>query len=244
MSVASSGSNEVMEDPPRAVVTPRQDQPQASTSGPVVTSVSSTPTTTLKRPREATLAESDSMSSNTEDRAGPSGYQKKARTISSTEFLQVSIGGADVVEMSGAGVETSDPMLTSSSSRDVDQQVGTSSQLASSAGVATSSQKPQQMIQLGLGSRVELRKLPTVMQVPTSKLAEEDDDEWSRPYNVIDLTDESCDDSDDINADIFYQIIDWDKSLTEAISSSSTKRKIEEEIDKDNTKKRNKNHEI
>ena len=104
-------------------------------------------------------------------------------------------------------------------------------------------QKPQHMIQLG--SCVELRKLPTAMQVPTSKLAEEDDDEWSRPYNVIDLTDESCDDSDDINADIFYQIIDWDKSLTEAISSSSPKRKIEEEIDKDNTKKiRNKNHEI
>lgn len=134
MSVASSGSNEVMEDPPRAVVTPRQDQPQASTSGPVVTSVSSTPTTsgtsttasvqpTLKRPRESTLAESDSMSSNSEDRAGPSGYQKKARTISSTEFLQVSSGGAEVVEMSGAGVETSDSMLTSSSSRDVDQQV-------------------------------------------------------------------------------------------------------------------------
>merc|ERR1719270_2264513 len=104
VSVASSGSNEVMEDPPRAVVTPRQDQPQASTSGPVVTSVSSTPTTsgtttasvqpTLKRPRESTLAESDSMSSNSEDRAGPSGYQKKARTISSTEFLQVSSGGA------------------------------------------------------------------------------------------------------------------------------------------------------
>ena len=120
MSVASSGSNEAMEDPPRAVVTPRQDQPQASTSGPVVTSVSSTPTTsgtstavpttasvqpTLKRPREATLAESDSMSSNTEDRAGPSGYQKKVRTISSTEFQQVSSGGAEVVEMSG--METS-----------------------------------------------------------------------------------------------------------------------------------------
>ena len=61
-------------------------------------------------------------------------------------------------------------------------------------------QKPQHMIQLGLC--VELRKLPTAMQVPTSKLAEEDDDEWSRPYNVIDLTDESCDDSDDIIAGV------------------------------------------
>ena len=75
-------------------------------------------------------------------------------------------------------------------------------------------QKPQDMIQLG--SCVELRKLPTAIQVPTSKLAEEDDDEcdddeWSRPYNVIDLTDESCDDSDDINADIFYQIKQFSK---------------------------------
>ena len=44
----ASGSNEVSEDPPRAVIPPARlsDQPQASTSAPpVVTSVSSTPTT-------------------------------------------------------------------------------------------------------------------------------------------------------------------------------------------------------
>ena len=37
--------------------------------------------------------------SSSKERAGPSGYQKKARTISSTKFLQVTSGGAEVVEM-------------------------------------------------------------------------------------------------------------------------------------------------
>merc|ERR1719474_1372436 len=123
---------QVIEEAPRAVVTPRQDQPQASTSGPVATSVSSTPTTsgtspsvpttasvppTLKRTRDSVLAESDSISS-AEDRAGPSGYQKKARTISSTEFLQVSSGGAEVVEM--GGVSNSGEEMESDSSMHVD----------------------------------------------------------------------------------------------------------------------------
>ena len=61
--------------------------------------------------------------------------KKKAKTIFSTEFLQVSSGGAEVVEISGVWVMTNEPMLTTSS-RDVDQQVRTSSQVASSAGVA------------------------------------------------------------------------------------------------------------
>merc|ERR1712013_128384 len=119
---AAGGQPEQGEEPPRAVVTPRQDQPQASTSGPSAANLSnapstsgasghggaspSTPTTasvppTLKRPRDTTAPDSDSQSS-AEERAGPgSGYQKKARTISSTEFLQVSSGGAEVVEMGG-----------------------------------------------------------------------------------------------------------------------------------------------
>jgi len=117
----AAGGADQGEEPPRAVVTPRQDQPQASTSGPSAANLSnapstsgasghggaspSTPTTasvppTLKRPRENTAPDSDSQSS-VEERAGPSGYQKKARTISSTEFLQVSSGGAEVVEMGG-----------------------------------------------------------------------------------------------------------------------------------------------
>merc|ERR1711915_729790 len=126
------------EEPPRAVVTPRQDQPQASTSGPSASNLSnapstsgaaahggaspSTPTTasvppTLKRPRDTTAPDSDSQSS-LEDRAGPSGYQKKARTISSTEFLQVSSGGAEVVEM--GGVSNSGEEMESDSSMHVD----------------------------------------------------------------------------------------------------------------------------
>lgn len=162
------------EEPPRAVVTPRQDQPQASTSGPSAANLSnapstsgasghggtspSTPTTasvppTLKRPRDTTAPDSDSQSS-LEGLAGPSGYQKKARTISSTEFLQVSSGGAEVVEMGGVSgsqesmVESDSSMqvevgerreVGSSSSQGVDM-VGTSGEAASS-GVATSSQE-------------------------------------------------------------------------------------------------------
>ena len=49
------------------------------------------------------------MSSGNE-RAGPSGYQKKARTISSTKFLQVTSGGggAEVVEMGSSSQPDSD----------------------------------------------------------------------------------------------------------------------------------------
>lgn len=48
--------------------------------------------------------------------AGPSGYQqKKPRTISSTEFLQVSSGGAEVVEMSGVSGSGQDNMESDSS---------------------------------------------------------------------------------------------------------------------------------
>merc|ERR1712142_1097239 len=94
---AAGGQPDQGEEPPRAVVTPRQDQPQASTSGPSAANLSnapstsgaaahggaspSTPTTasvppTLKRPRDTTAPDSDSQSS-LEERAGPSGYQKK-----------------------------------------------------------------------------------------------------------------------------------------------------------------------
>ena len=165
----ASGSSDSSEDTPRAVITPRQDQPQASTSSPsVAVSVSSTPTTssstsgtnpgapttasvppTLKRPRDSTVTESDSVSSE-EDRAGPSGQQKKPRTISSTESFQVSSGGAEVVEMSGVAglgeIMESDSTgqerreVGSSSSVNVDL-VGTSGEIAASSGVATSSQE-------------------------------------------------------------------------------------------------------
>lgn len=170
----AAGGPDQGEEPPRAVVTPRQDQPQASTSGPSAANLSnapstsgasghggaspSTPTTasvppTLKRPRDSTAPDSDSQSS-VEDRAGPSGYQKKARTISSTEFLQVSSGGAEVVEMGGVSgsqetVESDSSMqvevgerreVGSSSSQGVDM-VGTSGEVAASSGVATSSQE-------------------------------------------------------------------------------------------------------
>jgi len=172
---SAGGQPDQGEEPPRAVVTPRQDQPQASTSGPSAANLSnapstsgasghggaspSTPTTasvppTLKRPRDTTAPDSDSQSS-AEERAGPgSGYQKKARTISSTEFLQVSSGGAEVVEMGGVSgsqenmVESDSSMqvevgerreVGSSSSQGVDM-VGTSGEAASS-GVATSSQE-------------------------------------------------------------------------------------------------------
>ena len=167
VSVASASSDS-SEDTPRAVITPRQDQPQASTSSPAVaTSVSSTPTTsssssqsganpaapttasvppTLKRPRDSTLAESDSVSS---EEAGPSGQQKKPRTVSST--FQVTSGGAEVVEMSGVSgsVENMESdssggqerrEVGSSSSVNVDL-VGTSGEMAASSGVATSSQE-------------------------------------------------------------------------------------------------------
>ena len=116
----ASGGSDQGENPPRAVVIPRQDQPQGSTSGPSAAPLSNAPSTSgasthgggspsapttasvppiLKRPRDTTAPDSDSQSS--DDRAGPSGYQQKARTISITEFLQVSCGGAVVVEMEG-----------------------------------------------------------------------------------------------------------------------------------------------
>jgi len=132
----AAGADQGEIEPPRAVITPRQDQPQASTSGPNQAALSNAPSTsgasghggaspsipttasvppTLKRPRDSTAPDSDSQSG--EERAGPSGYQKKARTISSTEFLQVSSGGAEVVEM--GGVSGSQETVESDSSMQV-----------------------------------------------------------------------------------------------------------------------------
>ena len=95
------------EEPSSAGVTLRQDQPQASSSGPGAANLlhapstsdtsarvgacPTTPTTAcvppaLKCPRDSTALESDSQS-RVEDRVCLSGYQKKARSISSTELL-------------------------------------------------------------------------------------------------------------------------------------------------------------
>jgi len=216
----ASGSSDVIEEAPRAVVTPRQDQPQASTSGPVATSVSSTPTTsgtnpsvpttasvppTLKRSRDSVLAESDSISSG-EDRAGPSGYQKKARTISSTEFLQVSSGGAEVVEMggvsnSGEEMESDSSMqvdlgtaaerreVGSSSSINVDH-VGTSSnEMAASSGVATSSQ--EEILDSALDVEDDL----------SEEIEEEGDAQDLNPDNLEGTTDEDENNGQDGEAD-------------------------------------------
>ena len=67
------------------------------------------------------------MSSGNE-RAGPSGYQKKARTISSTKFLQVTSGGggAEVVEMGSSSKPDSD----SSGAAAVGAGIGSSSVVA------------------------------------------------------------------------------------------------------------------
>ena len=118
----------------------------------------STPTTanvppTLKRPRDTTAPGSDSQSS-LEERAGPSGYQKKAKTIFSTEFLQVSSGVAEVVGMGGVSgsqetvesdssmqVEVGERREVESSSSQGENMVGTSGEVAASSGVATSSQE-------------------------------------------------------------------------------------------------------
>ena len=92
------------------------------------------------------------MSSGNE-RAGPSGYQKKARTISSTEFLQVTSGGAEVVEMGSSQPEPADSdssgaaaggagVGSSSAVAPSDQDtVGTSSSLVTGDMAATSSQE-------------------------------------------------------------------------------------------------------
>ena len=118
----------------------------------------STPTTanvppTLKRPRDTTAPDSDSQSC-LEERAGPSGYQKKAKTIFSTEFLQVSSGVAEVVGMGGVSgsqetvesdssmqVEVGERREVESSSSQGENMVGTSGEVAASSGVATSSQE-------------------------------------------------------------------------------------------------------
>ena len=105
----------------------------------------STPTTasvppTLKRPRESAVAPDSDSQSSLEERAGPSGNQKKARTISSTEFLQVSSGGAEVVEMGGVSGSGEDGMELDWSGMEL---VGTSGEMAASSvgSVATSSQE-------------------------------------------------------------------------------------------------------
>ena len=83
-----------------------------------------------------------------EDRAGPSGYQKKARSISSTEFLKVSSVGAEVVEMSGVSdsytsieEEVGERIEVGSSSSQRVDMVVTSGEVAAIGGVATSSQE-------------------------------------------------------------------------------------------------------
>ena len=146
---------------PRAVVIPRQDQPQASTSGPQALAGPSTgpstsgggggaspsaPTTasvppTLKRPRDA-AADSDSQSS-TEGAAGQAtmpGGQKKARTISSTEglSLQVSSGGGEEEGISGSLEVESDSSMQVEGGEVVGREVGSSSQILSTEVVGTS----------------------------------------------------------------------------------------------------------
>ena len=108
---------------------------------------------TLKRARDTTAPGSDSQSS-LEERAGPSGYQKKAKTIFSTEFLQVFCGVAEVVGMGGVGgsqetvesdssmqVEVGERREVESSSSQGENMAGTSGEVAASSGVATSSQE-------------------------------------------------------------------------------------------------------
>jgi len=128
----SSEAREVLEEPPRAVVTPRQDQPQSSTSGPTHQPAQAQPSTstavntqqqpttasvqpTLKRPRET--PDSDSQSSADERVSGPSGFQKKPRTTSSTEMAasgsHVSSAGAE--DMLDAGVSGSGELEMDSS---------------------------------------------------------------------------------------------------------------------------------
>ena len=146
---------------PRAVVIPRQDQPQASTSGPQALAGPSTgpstsgggggaspsaPTTasvppTLKRPRDG-AADSDSQSS-TEGAAGQAampGGQKKARTISSTEglSLQVSSGGGEEEGISGSLEVESDSSMQVEGGEVVGREVGSSSQILSTEVVGTS----------------------------------------------------------------------------------------------------------
>ena len=177
---------------PRAVVIPRQDQPQASTSGPMASTGSSSgpstgpstsgatgsaspsaPTTasvppTLKRPREM-IADSDSQSSS-EGAMGGSvsvpGMQKKARTISSTEGLnlQVSSGGMSMggeqeeQGISGSGEVESDSSMQvmeageerrevgSSSQFFGAEVVGTSGEVAACSGVTTSTQEEEEVL--------------------------------------------------------------------------------------------------
>ena len=68
--------------------------------------------------------------SSSKERAGPSGYQKKARTISSMKFLQVTSGGAEVVEMGSSQLEPADS--DSSGAAAVRAGVGSSSVVAPS----------------------------------------------------------------------------------------------------------------
>ena len=70
--------------------------------------------------------------SSSKERARPSGYQKKARTISSTKFLQVTSGGAgaEVVEMGSSQLEPADS--DSSGAAAVRAGVGSSSVVAPS----------------------------------------------------------------------------------------------------------------
>ena len=148
-STSAAEAIDTSDDHLRAIVSLRNEQPQASTSGPAhpshtaqTSTTSGGPPTTasvppnLKRPRETP----DSDSQMSEERAGPSGIQKKARTISSTEqfgeYDQVSSGTADVPEL--AGVSGSQD-LESDSSAQLDaelREVGSSSQMGDSVGTS------------------------------------------------------------------------------------------------------------
>jgi hypothetical protein len=148
-SSSASEAIDTSEDHSRALVSLRNDQPQASTSGPAHPSHSAqtstsggTPTTAsvppnMKRPRETP----DSDSQMSEERAGPSGVQKKARTISSTEqfgdYDQVSSGTTDTLEL--AGVSGSQDLESDSSAQAAEaelREVGSSSQLGDSVGTS------------------------------------------------------------------------------------------------------------
>ena len=172
---------------PRAVVIPRQDQPQASTSGPMASTGSSSgpstgpstsgatgsaspsaPTTasvppTLKRPREM-MADSDSQSSSEGAMGGNAsvpGMQKKARTISSTEGLNLQVSSGGIVEeqgISGSGEVESDSSMQvmepgeerrevgSSSQFFGAEVVGTSGEVAACSGVTTSTQEEEEVL--------------------------------------------------------------------------------------------------
>ena len=151
---------------PRAVVIHRQNQQQASTSGllaapggPCTSGApqggASAPTTssvppTLQRPREQ-VADSDSQSSNeggVAARGAVPGMQKKARTISSTEGLQVAVSrkGEGEEGISGSGVMESDSSNQLEGGEERREVVGTSGKVATCSVVTTSTQEKEEEV--------------------------------------------------------------------------------------------------